>query len=202
MAQDVGRDSVHKNEGSHSFDLHAPEGANKRRRILGRGQGSGRGTTAGKGNKGQKARSGGKTYVGFEGGQMPLYRRLAHRGFSNYPFKKSYQVVNLGEINKHFADGQTVDEISLYDERLIKGSRKNGVFTSKHEVKILGNGELTKKLIFKIGAVSAAAREKIQKSGGELAAAANGAADKTAKGSPKKSRDKSAGKSGKESSAG
>jgi large subunit ribosomal protein L15 len=90
MAQDTGRDSVHKNipvisrtKGSHDFDLHAPKGANKRKLIVGRGQGSGRGTTAGKGNKGQKARSGGKTYIGFEGGQMPLYRRLAHRGFSN-----------------------------------------------------------------------------------------------------------------------
>jgi large subunit ribosomal protein L15 len=67
----------------HDYDLHAPGGANKKKRILGRGQGSGRGTTSGKGNKGQKARSGGKTYVGFEGGQMPLYRRLAQRGFSN-----------------------------------------------------------------------------------------------------------------------
>jgi large subunit ribosomal protein L15 len=82
------------------FNLHAPEGANKKRRILGRGQGSGRGTTAGKGNKGQKSRSGGKTYVGFEGGQMPLFRRLAHRGFSNYPFRKEFQVVTLGEIEK------------------------------------------------------------------------------------------------------
>ena len=78
---------------AHDFDLHAPEGANKNRRIVGRGQGSGRGTTAGRGYKGQKSRSGGKTYVGFEGGQMPLYRRLAHRGFSNYPFKKSFQML-------------------------------------------------------------------------------------------------------------
>ena len=153
---------------AHDFDLHAPEGANKRRRIVGRGQGSGRGTTAGKGNKGQKSRSGGKTYVGFEGGQMPLYRRLAHRGFSNYPFKKSFQIVNLGEIDKRFSDGETVDEISLYDERLIKGSKKGGIFKSAKPVKILGDGDLTKKLIFKIKSVSGAAKEKIQKSGGEL----------------------------------
>ncbi|MDR1596350.1 MAG: 50S ribosomal protein L15, partial [Treponema sp.] len=86
----------------HDFDLHAPEGANKRKRIIGRGQGSGRGTTAGKGNKGQQSRSGGKTYLGFEGGQMPLYRRLAHRGFSNYPFKKTVQVVNLVQIEKRY----------------------------------------------------------------------------------------------------
>ena len=159
---------------AHDFDLHAPEGANKRRRILGRGQGSGRGTTSGKGNKGQKARSGGKTYVGFEGGQMPLYRRLAHRGFSNYPFKKTFQIVNLDEIDKRFGDGETVDEVSLFDKGLIKGKKKSGTFTADSPVKILGNGDLTKKLIFKTGdgngvaAVSGSVKEKIQKSGGEL----------------------------------
>ena len=157
------------------FNLHAPEGANKRKRIVGRGQGSGRGTTAGKGNKGQKSRSGGKTYVGFEGGQMPLYRRLAHRGFSNYPFKVTNQIVNLGEIDKRFNEGGTVDEISLYDEGLIKGKKKGGVFSADSPVKILGNGELTKKLIFKISRISGAAKEKIIKSGGELAAENAGA---------------------------
>ena len=157
---------------AHDFNLHAPEGANKSRKILGRGQGSGRGTTSGKGNKGQKARSGGKTYAGFEGGQMPLYRRLAHRGFSNYPFKKAFQIVNLGEIDKRFGDGATVDEVSLYDERLIKGRKKGDIFTPANPVKILGNGELTKKLIFKIKAVSGSAKEKILKAGGELAALA------------------------------
>ena len=155
---------------AHDFDLHAPEGANKRRRILGRGQSSGRGTTAGKGNKGQKARSGGKTYVGFEGGQMPLYRRLAHRGFSNYPFKKAFQIVNLDEIDKRFNDGDTVDEISLYDEGLIKGKKKGGAFSASLPVKILGNGNISKKLVFKVGNISGSAREKIQKAGGELAA--------------------------------
>jgi len=153
---------------AHDFDLHAPEGANKRRRIVGRGQGSGRGTTAGKGNKGQKSRSGGKTYGGFEGGQMPLFRRLAHRGFSNYPFKKSFQIVNLSEVEKRFNAGDTVDEVSLFDKGLIKGRNKNGSFTADSPVKILGNGVLTKKLIFKIAAVSGSAKEKIQKSGGEL----------------------------------
>ena len=153
---------------AHDFDLHAPEGANKRRKILGRGQSSGRGTTAGKGHKGQKARSGGKTYGGFEGGQMPLYRRLAHRGFSNYPFKKSFQIVNLGEIDKRYNDGETVDELSLFDKGLIKGTKKSGNFTAASPVKILGNGELTKKLNFKLGSISGSAKEKIQKSGGEL----------------------------------
>jgi large subunit ribosomal protein L15 len=145
----------------HDFDLHAPEGANKRKRIIGRGQGSGRGTTAGKGNKGQKSRSGGKTYIGFEGGQMPLYRRLAQRGFSNYPFKKTYQVVNLGEINKRFSDGDVVDEAALVKCGLIKGTGP---------VKVLGDGELDKKLTVKIGALSASAKEKIIKAGGEVAA--------------------------------
>ncbi|MDR0554387.1 MAG: 50S ribosomal protein L15 [Treponema sp.] len=141
----------------HKFDLHAPKGANKRKRIIGRGQGSGRGTTAGKGNKGQKARSGGKTYVGFEGGQMPLYRRLAQRGFSNYPFKKIFQVINLGEIEKRYETGDTVDADSLVKKGLIKG---------KEPVKILGSGEITKKLDFKIVAISSSAKAKIEKSGG------------------------------------
>jgi len=155
------------------FDLHAPEGANKRKRIIGRGQGSGRGTTAGKGNKGQKSRSGGKTYVGFEGGQMPLFRRLAQRGFSNYPFKKVFQIVNLKEIDKRYSDGEVVDETSLYDKGLIKGSRrlrdgtKSGAVKATIPVKILGDGDLTKKLVFKLSAISASAREKILKAGGD-----------------------------------
>jgi large subunit ribosomal protein L15 len=141
------------------YDLHAPAGANKRKRIIGRGQGSGRGTTAGKGNKGQKSRSGGKTYVGFEGGQMPLYRRLAHRGFSNYPFKKSYQIVNLGQIEKKYENGETVDPASLTARGLSKG---------KNQIKILGEGTLTKKLVFKVAALSASAREKILKAEGTI----------------------------------
>lgn len=143
----------------HDFNLHAPEGANKRKRIIGRGQGSGRGTTAGKGNKGQKSRSGGKTYAGFEGGQMPLFRRLARRGFSNHPFKKEYQVINLGDIEKKYEDSETVDAASLIKKGLVKKAVP---------VKILGNGELTKKLTFKVAAISAAAREKAEKAGGTV----------------------------------
>ena len=153
---------------ANDFDLHAPPGANKKKRIVGRGQGSGRGTTAGKGNKGQKSRSGGKTYAGFEGGQMPLYRRLAHRGFSNYPFKKTFQIVNLSEIEKRYSDGETVNEISLFEKGLIKGKKKGEAFTAANPVKILGNGDLTKKLVVKNVAVSASVKEKIEKSGGEL----------------------------------
>jgi len=144
---------------AHDFDLHAPKGANKRKRIVGRGQGSGRGTTAGKGNKGQKSRSGGKTYIGFEGGQMPLYRRLAHRGFSNYPFKKEWQIVNLGEIEKRYEASETVDYASLYKKRLVKNNSP---------IKILAMGDLSKKLSFNVAAVSAQAKEKIEKAGGEI----------------------------------
>jgi len=139
------------------FDLHAPAGANKRKRIVGRGQGSGQGTTAGKGNKGQQARSGGKTYIGFEGGQMPLYRRLAQRGFSNYPFKKEVQIINLEEINKHYNDGETVSKTTLSLKGLVK---KSG------SIKVLGNGSVTKKLAFEDLVFSSSAKEKIEKAGG------------------------------------
>ncbi|MCL2442562.1 MAG: 50S ribosomal protein L15 [Treponema sp.] len=144
---------------AHDFNLHAPAGANKRKRILGRGQGSGRGTTSGKGHKGQKARSGGKTYVGFEGGQMPLYRRLARRGFSNHPFKQEWQIVNLGEIEKRYETGETVDLASLHKKGLIKGA---------DPIKILANGNYSKKLSFKIDAISASAKEKVEKLGGDV----------------------------------
>jgi len=144
---------------AHDFNLYAPKGANKKKKILGRGQGSGRGTTAGKGNKGQKARSGGKTYPGFEGGQMPLYRRLAHRGFSNYPFKKEWQIVNLGEIEKRYEAGEAVDFVSLY---------KKGIVKNNNPVKVLAMGKFTKKLSFKVAGVSDSAKEKIEKAGGDV----------------------------------
>lgn len=144
---------------AHDFNLYAPRGANKQKKILGRGQGSGKGTTSGKGHKGQKARSGGKTYVGFEGGQMPLYRRLAHRGFSNYPFKKEWQIVNLGDIEKCYESGDTVDQASLYKKNLVKGTEP---------VKILGMGDFSKKLSFNVAAISSGAREKIEKAGGDF----------------------------------
>jgi len=149
---------------AHDFNLHAPLGANKNKKVLGRGQGSGKGTTSGKGHKGQKARSGGKTYVGFEGGQMPLYRRLARRGFSNYPFKQEWQVVNLGEIEKRYEIGETVDFSSLLKKRLVKGTA--GPVCAP--VKILANGNYSKKLSFKVDAASASAVAKIEKAGGDI----------------------------------
>lgn len=146
------------------FILRAPDGANKKKRIIGRGTGSGRGTTAGKGNKGQQARSGGKIYIGFEGGQMPLYRRVARRGFSNYPFKKEFKVINLSEIEKNYSDGETVSLQTLNEKGLVKGSL---------DVKILGDGNITKKLTFTDLAISKPAQEKIEKAGGTLAVSAD-----------------------------
>lgn len=142
------------------FILSAPEGANKKRRIVGRGSSSGRGTTAGKGNKGQQSRSGGKTYIGFEGGQMPLYRRIAHRGFSNYPFKKEYSVVNVVLLEEKFSAGDTVNNVSLFAKGLISKISAS--------VKILGTGDLTKKLTVAVDKVSASAKAKIEKAGGSV----------------------------------
>ncbi|MDR2471762.1 MAG: 50S ribosomal protein L15 [Treponema sp.] len=172
----------------HDFDLHAPEGANKKKRIIGRGQGSGRGTTAGKGNKGQKARSGGKTYIGFEGGQMPLYRRIAQRGFSNYPFKKTYQVVNLDDIAGRFEEGEKVDAVSLIKKGLVKGSLNpdGTVKRLSAPVKVLGGGEPGKKLILSVGSLSASAREKIEKAGGTVEALPEGETAAKKKGGAKK----------------
>jgi len=141
------------------FNLHAPEGATKKRRRVGRGQGSGLGTTAGKGNKGQQSRSGGKTYPGFEGGQMPLYRRLPSRGFTNV-FQKEWRIVNLADVEERFAAGDVVDGASLMAKGLVK--RAEGL------IKILGDGDLSKALTFQVDKVSASARAKIEKAGGKV----------------------------------
>ncbi|MDD5790675.1 MAG: 50S ribosomal protein L15 [Spirochaetia bacterium] len=151
------------------FVLSAPQGANKKKRIVGRGSSSGRGTTAGKGNKGQQSRSGGKTYVGFEGGQMPLYRRIAHRGFSNYPFKKEYSVVNVTLLEEKYSDGDTVNKESLLEKGLV--AKANAL------VKVLGTGDLTKKLTVEVDKVSASAKAKIEKAGGSVKEAAEAKAN-------------------------
>ena len=142
------------------FNLVMPRGANRNRKRVGRGSSSGWGKTAGKGHKGQKARSGGKVYAGFEGGQMPLYRRLAKRGFSNYPFSHVYEVINLSIIEARFDEGDTVEVSSLYEKGLLK--KKDSL------IKILGDGKLTKKLTFKVSAVSSSAKGKIEKVGGNV----------------------------------
>lgn len=143
------------------FMLTAPDGANKKPKRVGRGSSSGLGTTAGKGNKGQQSRSGkANPYVGFEGGQMPLYRRIAHRGFSNYPFKKVYSVVNVCDLEAKFEAGETVNKDALAAKGLI-GS-------AKELVKVLGDGELKKNLAVDVDKVSASAKTKIEQAGGSV----------------------------------
>lgn len=163
------------------FMLSAPKGANKKKRIVGRGSSSGRGTTAGKGNKGQQSRSGGKTYVGFEGGQMPLYRRIAQRGFSNYPFKKEYVIVNVKLLEEKFDDGDTVNKETLIAKGLLDSADKL--------VKILADGDVKKKLTIDVDKVSATAKEKIEKAGGSVKTAVAG---DVAKAESKKSAKKAA----------
>ncbi|MCK4542336.1 MAG: 50S ribosomal protein L15 [Spirochaetales bacterium] len=141
-------------------ELHAPKGATKKKRIVGRGYGSTRGGTCTRGHDGQKSRSGGGVRPGFEGGQMPLYRRIARRGFSNYPFKKEYQVVNLDVLESKFADGETVNLQSLKEKGIVKGKAVM--------VKILGSGEITRKLEVAVTKVSASAKQKIEKAGGKI----------------------------------
>jgi large subunit ribosomal protein L15 len=139
--------------------IKAPVGANKKKSIVGRGTGS-KGRTAGRGRDGQNSRSGGGTRPGFEGGQMPLYRRIAHRGFSNYPFKEEYTVINVSRLEGKFKDGDLVNEDSLRDKGFLKGK--------KSMAKILGDGEIKIKLDIQVEKVTAGARAKIEKAGGKV----------------------------------
>jgi len=141
-------------------DLKPNPGAKHRRKRLGIGESSGKGKTSGKGHKGQKARSGGSIRPGFEGGQMPLFRRLPKRGFSNAAFKTVYGVVNLDALEKHFSPGDIVSDEALRKLGLING-RCDGI-------KILGRGEVTKALVIQVDEISAVAREKIEKAGGSV----------------------------------
>ena len=135
-----------------------PLGATKRKTIVGRGASS-KGRACGRGHDGQNSRSGGGVRLGFEGGQMPLYRRIARRGFSNYPFKVERQAVSLASLDRVYSDGETVSPATLSEKGLIKG---------QEEAKILSDGELTKKLVIEGVKVSAAAAEKIKAAGGEV----------------------------------
>jgi large subunit ribosomal protein L15 len=139
-------------------------GAKHRVKRLGCGESSGHGKTSGKGHKGQKARAGGTVRHGFEGGQMPIYRRLPKKGFSNVDFAIRYATVNVSTLNERFEDGAEVNEAALRAAGLVKG-RQQGI-------KILGDGELTKKLTVSVDKVSASAREKIEKAGGKVVDAA------------------------------
>ena len=136
-------------------------GSRHRIKRLGCGESSGHGKTCGKGHKGQKARAGGTVRHGFEGGQMPIYRRLPKKGFSNVDFAIRYATVNVGTLNERFDDGSEVTEAALRAAGLVKGRRHDGV-------KILGDGELTKKLTVSADKVSASARQKIEKAGGKV----------------------------------
>lgn len=138
-------------------DLTAVPGSRKERKRLGRGLGSGQGKTAGKGSKGQKARSGGHIRPGFEGGQMPLQRRLPKRGFVNI-FAKQYRTVNVSSLEK-FEDGAVVDAKALVEAGLAASCCEG--------LKILGNGDVTKKLTVKANAFSASAKQKIEAAGGK-----------------------------------
>ncbi|GAB1432097.1 50S ribosomal protein L15 [Spirochaetota bacterium] len=142
------------------FNLYRPDGASRPKKIVGRGRGSGMGGTAGKGHKGQQSRSGAQIYPGFEGGQMPLYRRLAIRGFNNKRFRVDFQIVNLFDIESSFEAGEIVDVVSLMAKGLAKKAQK--------PVKILGDGKISKALTFMVDKVSASARAKIEAAGGKI----------------------------------
>ena len=138
-------------------ELHPAEGSTTAQKRLGRGSGSGLGKTSGKGHKGAKARSGGGKRPGFEGGQMPLYRRVPKRGFNNV-FGTEYAEVNVERLEA-FEDGAVVDAKALLEARIIRKELDG--------VKILGGGELTKKLTVKAAKFSASAKEKIEAVGGK-----------------------------------
>ena len=138
-------------------DLKPVEGSTHRKKIVGRGIGSGTGKTSGKGHKGQNARSGGGVRPGFEGGQMPLYRRLPKRGFTNI-FAKKYVAVNVEVLDK-FNDGDVVTAEAMLEKGIISKTLDG--------VKLLGRGEVTKKVDVKVAKISASAKEKIEKAGGK-----------------------------------
>ena len=138
-------------------ELSPVDGSKKSVKRIGRGHGSGWGKTSGKGHKDQKARSGGSIRPGFEGGQMPLQRRVPKRGFNNI-FRKKIVALNLKQLEAKFDNGAVVDVEALLNAGIIKDAADG--------VKILGNGELTKKLTVKVDAFSASAKEKIEAVGG------------------------------------
>lgn len=144
------------------FILRAPVGANKKKRVIGRGSSSTRGGVSGRGNNGQKSRSGGGVRLGFEGGQTPLFRRLPSRGFSNAVFKLDFTVVNVGQLETAFKNGETVNYDSLVEKGIIKASETL--------VKLLGKGTFTKKLTVQVDKVSAGAQALIEKNGGKVVA--------------------------------
>ena len=153
-------------------DVLAKAGKRQSRKRRGRGQGSGLGKTSGRGQKGAKSRSGYKARYAYEGGQMSLVRRSPKRGFSNYPFRKRYDAINLSTLEARFDAGATVDLGSL---------REKGVVKARHgRLKILGTGELTKSLNVVAHAVSASAKQKIEAAGGSVQLIAAKAGERSA----------------------
>lgn len=138
-------------------ELRLPNGSRKKRKRIGRGKGTGSGETAGKGTKGQNARSGGGVHLGFEGGQMPLQRRIPKRGFTNI-FKKQYEIINIKDLQQ-FKPGEVINRDTLIAKGLVKRS---------WEIKLLGNGELSTPLKIKVNKASQAAKKKIESVGGEI----------------------------------
>ena len=138
----------------------APAVPAKKAYRKGRGAGSGNGKTAGRGHKGQWARSGGGVRPGFEGGQMPAYRRLPKRGFDNSKFATTYAIVNLAQLEENFEDGATVDLVALIESGIIAKPLDG--------LKVLGNGNLTKNLVVKAQKISEAAKAKIEAAGGNV----------------------------------
>lgn len=143
-------------------NLKSPKNAHRNTKRIGRGQGSGQGTQAGKGHKGQKARSGGSTALGFEGGQMPIYRRLPKRGFANAPFRKEYAIINLADLAEKF-DSEVVKRETLLEKGFLSGRNK------KLPIKVLAKGEIQKPLNFEgIEKFSKSAVTAIEKAGGKI----------------------------------
>lgn len=140
-------------------NLHPPDGAKRKKKRVGRGEGSGTGVTAGRGHKGQKSRSGYKSKRGFEGGQMPIHRRIPKRGFHN-PFRVEYAVVNLDTLAERFEDGVEVTPELLRERGIVRRARAL--------IKVLGRGGLDKKLTVKAHRFSASASQAIAAAGGQV----------------------------------
>ena len=140
--------------------IHPPEGSLKGRKRLGRGQATGSGCTSGKGNKGQKSRSGYSEKAGFEGGQMPLSRRIPKKGFNNSIFAREYQIINLEILDKKYRDGDVINYDVLLKDKLV---RKNNSY-----IKLLGKGNINKKLNIVVSKASKKAIEQVEKAGGKV----------------------------------
>ena len=138
-------------------ELMTQKGSRRKGKKVGRGEGSGRGKTAGRGTKGQNSRSGGGVRLGFEGGQMPLQRRIPKRGFTNI-FKKQYNIINIKDL-RHFKSGEIIDRDALLKAGLLKKSKA---------IKLLGKGDISYPLNIKVDKVSQSAREKIESAGGKV----------------------------------